>query len=163
MLTSPLPAPSVALTRLAQDGLWRQNPGLVQMLGLCPVLAVSTTLVNGTSLGLATALVTALSGMAVAAVRHGDAQAMLAELYQLQYPIRNNQLSELTITELPERFGLGFAIRPEQASLAGVLDQSLMTLNDRQVDELVQRWRRLVVNQQEGVTVRQQIQNLLDV
>lgn len=71
MLTSPLPAPSVALTRLAQDGLWRQNPGLVQMLGLCPVLAVSTTLVNGTSLGLATALVTALSGMAVAAVRHG--------------------------------------------------------------------------------------------
>ncbi len=88
----------------------------------------------------------------LAAVRHGDAQAMLAELYQLQYPIRNNQLSELTITELPERFGLGFAIRPEQTSLAGVLDQSLMTLNDRQVDELVQRWRRLVVNQQEGVS-----------
>ena len=55
----------------------------------------------------------------LAAVRHGDAQAMLAELYQLQYPIRNNQLSELTITELPERFGLGFAIRPEQTSLAG--------------------------------------------
>ncbi len=88
----------------------------------------------------------------LAAVQRGDAEAMLAELYQLQYPLRNNQLGELTVTELPERFGLGFAIRPGQTRLAGVLEQSLMAITDRQVDDLVQRWRRLVLNQQEGVS-----------
>lgn len=88
----------------------------------------------------------------LAAVQSGEADAMLAEFYQLQYPLRNNQLSELSITELPEVFGLGFAIRRDQPRLAGVLEQSLMTINDRQVSELVQRWRRLVLNQQEGVS-----------
>lgn len=54
---------------IAFNGIWKQNAGVVQLLGLCPVLAVSTSIVNGVSLGLATALVTALSGAAVAAVR----------------------------------------------------------------------------------------------
>nr|WP_156127966.1 transporter substrate-binding domain-containing protein [Aeromonas eucrenophila] len=88
----------------------------------------------------------------LAAVQDGEAEAMLAELYQLQYPLRNNQLSELTIKELPQTFGLGFAIRSDQPRLAGVIEQSLMTINDRQVDELVQRWRRLILTQQEGVS-----------
>jgi electron transport complex protein RnfE len=39
------------------DGLWRNNPGLTQMLGICPLLAVSNTLINGLSLGIATSLV----------------------------------------------------------------------------------------------------------
>ncbi len=56
--------------KIAEDALWRQNAGLVQMLGLCPVLAISTSVVNGVSLGLATALVMALASGAVAAVRH---------------------------------------------------------------------------------------------
>ncbi|MCG9075805.1 electron transport complex subunit E [Laribacter hongkongensis] len=54
---------------IAFNGIWKQNAGVVQLLGLCPVLAVSTSIVNGVSLGLATTLVTALSGAAVAAVR----------------------------------------------------------------------------------------------
>lgn len=45
------------LRQLLLDGLWRNNPGLVQLLGLCPLLAVSNTLVNALSLGLATTLV----------------------------------------------------------------------------------------------------------
>ena len=52
------------------DGLWRQNAGLVQLLGLCPVLAMSSSVVNGVSLGLATALVTGLSSALIASVRH---------------------------------------------------------------------------------------------
>ncbi len=52
------------------NGLWRQNSSLVQILGMCPLLAVSTTLVNGASLGLATALVMALSNGAVSGVRN---------------------------------------------------------------------------------------------
>ncbi len=39
---------------LFADGLWRNNPGLVQLLGLCPLLAVSNSVVNALGLGLAT-------------------------------------------------------------------------------------------------------------
>ena len=51
------------------NGLWKQNPGVVQLLGLCPTLAVTTTAVNGLSLGLATALVMAAANGAVSPVR----------------------------------------------------------------------------------------------
>lgn len=54
---------------IAHNGLWKQNPGVVQLLGLCPTLAVTTTAVNGLSLGLATALVMAASNGAVSPVR----------------------------------------------------------------------------------------------
>jgi len=51
------------------NGVWKQNTGIVQLLGMCPVLAVSSTVVNGVSLGIATAVVMALSGAAVAPIR----------------------------------------------------------------------------------------------
>jgi electron transport complex protein RnfE len=54
---------------IASNGLWKQNPGVVQLLGLCPTLAVTTTAVNGLSLGLATALVMAAANGAVSPVR----------------------------------------------------------------------------------------------
>lgn len=55
---------------ILDNGLWKQNPGLVQLLGLCPTLAVTSTVVNGVSLGLATALVMAGASGTVAAVRN---------------------------------------------------------------------------------------------
>jgi electron transport complex protein RnfE len=51
------------------NGLWKQNTGVVQLLGLCPILAVSSSVVNAVSLGLATALVMTLSGAAIAPIR----------------------------------------------------------------------------------------------
>lgn len=54
---------------ITENGLWKQNPGVVQLLGLCPTLAVTTTVVNGVSLGLATTLVMAASNGAVSPVR----------------------------------------------------------------------------------------------
>lgn len=54
---------------IVENGLWKQNPGTMQLLGLCPTLAVTSTAVNGLSLGLATALVMAASNAAVAPVR----------------------------------------------------------------------------------------------
>ena len=51
------------------NGLWKQNTGVVQLLGLCPLLAVSTTVVNGVSLGLATTLVMTLSSTFVSPIR----------------------------------------------------------------------------------------------
>ena len=50
-------------------GLWNDNPGLVQLLGLCPLLAVTGTFVNGLGLGLATLLVLVLSNALVSATR----------------------------------------------------------------------------------------------
>jgi len=54
----------------AYNGLWKQNPGLVQLLGLCPILAVSTTMVNAVSLGLATILVMAVANLSIASLRN---------------------------------------------------------------------------------------------
>ncbi|HLP98718.1 MAG TPA: electron transport complex subunit E [Sideroxyarcus sp.] len=55
---------------IVHNGLWKQNPGVVQLLGLCPLLAVSSTVVNGVSLGLLTAIVMALSGASIAPIRN---------------------------------------------------------------------------------------------
>jgi electron transport complex protein RnfE len=52
------------------NGLWKQNPGLVQILGLCPTLAISNNVVNALSLGLATTFVMALSSGGVALMRN---------------------------------------------------------------------------------------------
>jgi electron transport complex protein RnfE len=52
------------------DGLWRQNTGLVVLLGLCPLLAVSNTVVNAVGLGLATTLTLLASNLAVSFARH---------------------------------------------------------------------------------------------
>lgn len=50
-------------------GLWQTNPGLVQLLGLCPLLAVTTSVINGLGLGLATIAVLCASNGLVAATR----------------------------------------------------------------------------------------------
>ena len=51
------------------DGLWWQNTGLVILLGLCPLLAVTGTAVNGMGLGLATTLTLVCSNFAVSLSR----------------------------------------------------------------------------------------------
>lgn len=51
------------------NGLWKNNAGIVALLGLCPLLAVSSTVVNGIGLGLATAIVMLFSNGAVSLVR----------------------------------------------------------------------------------------------
>ena len=54
---------------IANNGVWKQNTSIVQILGLCPLLAVTTNLVNGAMLSLATIFVMALSGVAIASLR----------------------------------------------------------------------------------------------
>jgi electron transport complex protein RnfE len=55
---------------LAWQGLWKNNPGIVQLLGLCPLLAVTSTLTNAIGLGLATLFVLICSNATVSAIRH---------------------------------------------------------------------------------------------
>jgi electron transport complex protein RnfE len=55
---------------IIRDGLWKNNPALVQLLGLCPLLAVSNTVINGLGLGLATILTLVASNGFVSLFRH---------------------------------------------------------------------------------------------
>lgn len=55
--------------QLLLQGLWKNNSALVQLLGLCPLLAVSSTATNALGLGLATTLVLILTNVAVSAAR----------------------------------------------------------------------------------------------
>ncbi|HSN70433.1 MAG TPA: electron transport complex subunit E [Steroidobacteraceae bacterium] len=54
---------------LIADGLWHRNAGLVQLLGLCPLLAVSNSVVNALGLGLATVFVLTLTNLLVSLTR----------------------------------------------------------------------------------------------
>lgn len=51
------------------QGLWKNNSALVQLLGLCPLLAVTSTATNALGLGLATTLVLTLTNTAISALR----------------------------------------------------------------------------------------------
>lgn len=51
-------------------GLWRDNPVFVQVLGMCPVLAVSNTAINALAMGLATAFVLLMSNILVSSLRN---------------------------------------------------------------------------------------------
>lgn len=57
-------------SELAVNGFWKNNPALVQLLGLCPLLAVTGSVVNALGLGLATMLVLTGSNTAVSLVRN---------------------------------------------------------------------------------------------
>ena len=51
-------------------GLWKENPVFVQVLGMCPVLAVSNSAVNALAMGLATAFVLLMSNILVSVLRN---------------------------------------------------------------------------------------------
>ena len=57
-------------THILKEGLWVNNPGLVQLLGLCPLLAVTTNAINGLGLGLATLLTLTASNIIVSLIRN---------------------------------------------------------------------------------------------
>lgn len=61
---------------LIVDGLWRRNPALVQLLGLCPLLAVSSTAIDALALGLATLMTLLVSNIAVSTLRELIAPAV---------------------------------------------------------------------------------------
>lgn len=72
---APRDSPGFALPDRAEAsatleaGLWSQNVGLVQLLGLCPLLAVSSTAVNALGLGLATLLALTATNTAISLIR----------------------------------------------------------------------------------------------
>ncbi len=59
-----------SLRDISLDGLWHNNPALVQLLGLCPLLAVTGSVVNALGLGLATMMVLVGSNLSVSLIRN---------------------------------------------------------------------------------------------
>ncbi len=66
----------VTVSEISKNGLWHNNPALVQLLGLCPLLAVTGTVVNALGLGLATLLVLIGSNMMVSLCRNQISDAV---------------------------------------------------------------------------------------
>ena len=52
-----------------KDGLLTKNPVLVQLLGLCPVLAITTSLFNGIGMGLSVTIILICSNVLISALR----------------------------------------------------------------------------------------------
>ena len=51
------------------NGVWKENPIFVQMLGLCPTLAVTTSAINGLGMGLSTTAVLVAANLVISALR----------------------------------------------------------------------------------------------
>ena len=58
-----------AYSTIIGDGLWRQNQALVALLGLCPLLATTTSATNGLGMGMATTAVLVLSNLVISLIR----------------------------------------------------------------------------------------------
>lgn len=56
--------------KIIKDGLWTNNQAFVALLGLCPLLAVSNTVINGLGLGLATMTTLICSNVIVSMIRN---------------------------------------------------------------------------------------------
>ncbi|MBP5332294.1 MAG: electron transport complex subunit E, partial [Lachnospiraceae bacterium] len=56
-------------TERLYNGIIKENPTLVLMLGMCPTLAVTTSAINGLGMGLSTTVVLTMSNMIIAALR----------------------------------------------------------------------------------------------
>ncbi|MDY7220167.1 electron transport complex subunit E [Denitrificimonas sp. JX-1] len=67
---------SASFREISINGLWKNNPGLVQLLGLCPLLGTSNSTVNALGLAIATALVLICSNAAVSLIRNAVTNAV---------------------------------------------------------------------------------------
>jgi electron transport complex protein RnfE len=60
----------IAYAKVVRDGLWNNNQALVALLGLCPLLATTTSATNGLGMGIATTAVLVMSNITVSLIRH---------------------------------------------------------------------------------------------
>ncbi|MBU1337550.1 MAG: electron transport complex subunit RsxE [Acidobacteria bacterium] len=58
-----------SITQEYLKGLWDENPVFRQLLGMCPILAVTNAVINGIAMGLATAFVLVLSSLVVSSIK----------------------------------------------------------------------------------------------
>ncbi len=108
--------------RLSRNGLWDSNPALVQLLGLCPLLAVSNSVATSLGLGLTTLAVLTLSNVTLSLVR-----GLLDEETRLPVQIMTIAtfvtLADMTLQhwffDLHQRIGLFVALIVTNCTLLG--------------------------------------------
>lgn len=102
--------------KIIRDGLWYNNPGLVQLLGLCPLLAVTGNLINGLGLGIATIITLTASNAIVSFTRNWVRKEIRIPYYVLVIA------SVVTIIDLTMN-----AITPELHSVLGIFIPLIVT------------------------------------
>ncbi|MBO6556920.1 MAG: electron transport complex subunit E [Pseudomonadales bacterium] len=110
------------MNSIARDGLWTNNPALVQLLGLCPLLAVSNTVATSLGLGITTLLVLTLSNLVISLIR-----GLLDEETRLPVQIMiiatfvtlADLLLQYAFFELHQRIGLFVALIVTNCTLLG--------------------------------------------
>ncbi len=70
-----------SLIKIFAKGLWSENPGLCQLLGLCPLLAVTGTAANALGLGIATIIVVTISSLIISILHRLILQEVRIPLY----------------------------------------------------------------------------------
>lgn len=108
--------------QISRDGLWQNNPALVQLLGLCPLLAVSNSVATSLGLGLATLFVLTAGNLVISLVRNLlDEQTRLP--VQILVIATFVTLADLTLQyaffELHQRIGLFVALIVTNCTLLG--------------------------------------------
>lgn len=74
--TTQLTTQTAPWVRVLKEGLWNKNPALVQLLGLCPLLAVTSSVVNALGLGIATLVVLMGSNVVISLVKNQISRAI---------------------------------------------------------------------------------------
>ena len=109
-------------SQIASEGLWRNNPALVQLLGLCPLLAVSNSFVTALGLGLVTLVVLTTSNIIISLIRN-----LLHDVIRLPIQIMviatSVTLADMALQawyfELHQRIGLFVALIVTNCTLLG--------------------------------------------
>jgi electron transport complex protein RnfE len=110
------------IAEISRQGLWSNNPALVQLLGLCPLLAVSGSLVTSIGLGLATMVVLTASNGLVALIRHRVDPETRLPLYVLiiaSFVTCADMLLQAWAFELHQRISLFVALIVTNCTLLG--------------------------------------------
>lgn len=108
-----------------KEGLWSHNPAIISMLGLCPLLAVSNSLVNGLALGVATTFILTLSALLISSLRHRIQEPIRLPLFMFILATQVSlldQIMEAMAPELHENIGLFIPLIVTNCIILGRMD-----------------------------------------
>ncbi len=109
-------------SKVAAQGLWTNNPALVQLLGLCPLLAVSGNLVTALGLGLVTLCVLTAANVSISLIRRYlvDATRLPLQILMIAtFVTLADLLLQAYLFELHQRIGLFVALIVTNCTLLG--------------------------------------------
>lgn len=107
---------------IAQQGLWQNNAALVQLLGLCPLLAVSNSFATSLGLGLVTLFVLTLSNLFISLIRHWldeETRLPVQILVIATFVTLADLVLQSSFFELHQRIGLFVALIVTNCTLLG--------------------------------------------